>query len=109
MSFDPNLEGRHEKRLPIVVVVGLAGAERPHGNGEEKTYTDNVSPHGARVISRHYWQPGEEAQVTPFKYGTLVCGKVVYCKRLANDRFLVGLSFSQRPVHWSTFTYPGVS
>jgi len=39
-----------------------------------KTYTENVSLHGARVYSQRPWQPGEEAQVTPLKYGT-PCGK----------------------------------
>ena len=109
MPFDPNLEGRHEKRLPIVVVVSLAGAESPQGDGEEKTYTDNVSPYGARVVSRHYWHAGEEARVTPFKYGTPARARVVYCRKLANERFFVGLDFSPRRVHWSNFAYPGVS
>jgi PilZ domain-containing protein len=108
MPSDHNLEGRQEKRLPIAVVVRLAGVKRPHSDGEEKTYTENVSLHGARVISRHPWQPGEEAQVVPLKYGTPARGKVVYCKRLSTDRYLVGLTFTQHPVYWSSFTYPGV-
>ena len=108
MPFDRNLEGRHEKRLPIAVVVCLISVEHPHGSGEEKTYTDNVSLHGARVISRRPWQPGDEAQVTPVKYGTPARAKVVYCKHLAENRYLVGLYFRQHPVQWSTFAYPGI-
>jgi hypothetical protein len=108
MPSEQNLDGRHEKRLPIAVVVCLASIKRPHGAGEEKTYTENVSLHGARVISREPWQPGEEAQVTPLKYGTPARGKVVYCRRLSTDRYFVGLNFLQHPVHWSSFTYPGV-
>jgi hypothetical protein len=108
MPSDHNLDGRHEKRLPIAVVVRLAGVKRSHGDGEEKTYTENVSLHGARVISRQPWQPGEEAQVIPLKYGIPARGKVVYCKRLSADRYLVGLTFTQHPVYWSSFTYPGV-
>jgi len=53
-------------------VVCITSIKRPHGAGEEKTYTENVSLHGARVISQRPWQPGEEAQVTPLKYGTPV-------------------------------------
>ena len=108
MTFDRNLEGRHEKRLPIAVVVCLTGAEQPLGEAEEKTYTDNVSLHGARVISRHPWKPGDEAQVTPLKDGAPARGKVVYCKQLARDRYFVGLNFPRHPVHWSTFSYPGI-
>jgi hypothetical protein len=108
MPSDLKLEGRHEKRLPIAVVVCLTGTKPLLRLGEEKTYTENVSLHGARVISRHPWQPGDEAQVTPLKYGTSARAKVVYCKRLSTDRYLVGLTFTQSPVHWSSFTYPGV-
>ncbi len=108
MPSDQNLEGRHERRLPIAVVVCLTGVKRPHSAGEEKTYTENVSLHGARVISRRPWQPGEEAQVTPLKYGTAARARVVYCKRLATDRYFVGLNFPHHPVYWSSFTYPGV-
>jgi hypothetical protein len=108
MPSDHNLEGRHEKRLPIAVVVCLTGVKQPPGAAEEKTYTENVSLHGARVISRRPWQPGYEAQVTPLKYGTPARGKVVYCNRLSPDRYFVGLTFPQQPVCWSSFTYPGI-
>lgn len=61
MSADPTLVGRVERRLPIIVVVHLARAERPDTDADqsEKTYTDNISLHGARVISRFHWEPGE--------------------------------------------------
>ena len=108
MPSDHNMEGRHERRLPIAVVVCLTAIKRPRSAEEEKTYTENVSLHGARVISKRPWQPGEEAQVTPLKYGTPARARVVYCKRLETDRYLVGLTFPHYPVHWSSFSYPGV-
>ena len=108
MPFDRHLEGRHEKRLPIAVVVCITAVRLSNGDSDETTYTENVSLHGARVISRQPWRPGEEAQVTPAKFGPPARGKVVYCKQLAMNRYLVGLSFPQQPVHWSTFSYPGV-
>ncbi len=40
-----------EKRLPIAIVVRLAHVLDPPRNGAEVTYTDNVSAHGARVVS----------------------------------------------------------
>ena len=108
MLSDRQLEGRYEKRLPIAVLVCLTGVEQPNGDGEEKTYTDNVSLHGARVVSSRPWQPGDEAQVTPLKYGTPARAKIVYCRQLADGRYFVGLNFPQHPVHWSSFTYPGI-
>ncbi len=108
MPFDHHLDGRHEKRLPIAVVVRLASLNPLRQDGDEKTYTDNVSAHGARVVSSHAWQPGEEVQVTPLKYEQPVRGKVVYCRQFAIGYYFVGLNFPERPVHWSNFTYPGV-
>src|SRR3989442_12746777 len=102
MPFDHHLDGRHEKRLPIAIVVRLASLNSLHRDGDEKTYTDNVSAHGARVVSSHAWQPGEEAQVTPLKYGQPAHGKVIYCRQFAIGHYFVGLNFPERPIHWST-------
>jgi hypothetical protein len=89
-------------------VVCLTDIRKPDPAGDEKTYTDNVSLHGARVISRRPWHPGDEAKVTPLKFGAPARGKVVYCKQLARDRYFVGLTFPLHPVLWSSFTYPGI-
>ena len=65
MPLDHNLNGRMEKRLPIVVVVRLAQAERAGADVEERTYTDNISARGARVYSVRLWQLGDAVHVTP--------------------------------------------
>jgi hypothetical protein len=105
MLSDSNLDGRHEKRLPIVVVVHLVDPEHQQGNGEEKTYSDNVSPHGACVASRQPWPPGKELEIMSLTNAVKARGKVVYCRRTKNDRYLVGLNFQQRPIRWSNFSY----
>jgi len=48
-----------EKRLPIAIVVRLTEAQDQPVNGAELAYTDNVSAHGARVISS---RPGKLAK-----------------------------------------------
>ncbi len=100
MPLDHTLSGRMERRLPIVVVVRLAQAERPGADGEERTYTDNISARGARVYSIRPWQPGEPVQVTP-RNEDPACGKVVYCQMLPDDRYVIGVKFKDRPVSWS--------
>ena len=52
-SFD----ARIEKRDPLPVQVYLASLEEPRTR--ERTVTEDVSPHGARVLSSRCWQPGE--------------------------------------------------
>jgi PilZ domain-containing protein len=90
-----------ERRLPIIVVVRLELAENTNADSEERTFTDNISDHGARVFSRHAWQPGDRLRVTPLN-GDAACGQVVYCQRLPSNRYSIGLKFQDRPVTWST-------
>ena len=93
-----------ERRLPIAIVVRVSRMHNLPANEEEGTYTDNVSPHGARVFSRCVWQPGEQVQVTTVKEGSPILGEVIYCQRLDNDRFCIGLKFHERPVTWPTLS-----
>ena len=97
---DDNLMGRKERRLPIVIVVRLTPLEHT-AEGDERTYTDNVSAHGLRVNSRRSWSPGEQVEVIPVKEETPVRGEVVYCQKVDNERFFVGFKFPQRRLTWS--------
>jgi PilZ domain len=100
MPLDHTLSGRMERRLPIIVVVRLAQAECASTNGEERTFTDNISSRGARVYSARRWQLGDAVQVTP-RNEDRACGKVVYCETLEDGRFVIGVKFQDRPVTWS--------
>lgn len=93
--------GRMERRLPIVVIVCLALAERAGTDGEERTYTDNISAHGACIFSTHPWPLGVKVRVTPVKEESTACGKVVYCHRRADDHYEIGVQFQDGPVTWS--------
>src|SRR5437667_57436 len=56
-------DGRLEKRLAMSVPVYLASFGEPRVR--ERTVTENVSPHGASVISQRPWRSGEEALIAP--------------------------------------------
>ena len=106
--LDDGPSGRMERRLPIIVVVRLAALQSAGADGEERTFTDNISPHGARIFSIRAWQPGDSVRVTPLQQDT-ACGKVVYCQKLPDDRYSIGLQFQDRPVTWSALqTYDGL-
>jgi hypothetical protein len=104
MVFKSGIVGRMEKRLPIAIIVRVAPAQEQSANGAEMTYTDNVSVHGARVVSARPWQTGDMAQVTSLKDEITLSGKVVYCHKLQDQRYLIGLSFQGRRVTWSAYT-----
>ena len=101
MGSEGRLNGREERRLPIMLEVSLAPAGRANGEGCERTFTDNISPHGLRVQSTSSWQLGEQAEVTPMKGETAMLGEVVYCQRAGSDRFFLGLRFRDKNIPWS--------
>ena len=103
MAFELKLDGRMEKRLPIAIVVHLARVQEEPVDGSELTYTDNVSAHGARVLSNRPWQVGELVQVTSFKEQTPIRGKVAHCQKIGDKRYSIGLNFNGSSVTWSTF------
>jgi hypothetical protein len=104
MRWD-NLSGRRERRLPIAVVVRLEVLARERviecEREYEKTYTDNLSAHGVRVKSTHPWHPGEQAEIAPLGEKSPVRAEVVYCQRLDDKRFFIGLKFPKGKVPWA--------
>jgi hypothetical protein len=101
MYLDNRLEGRKERRIPIMVVVNLAPPKRVNAERQERTYTDNISAHGARVRSTYAWQFGEHAEISPVNGETPMRGEVVYCQRLDGDGFFVGVKFLESRISWS--------
>ncbi len=91
-------DGRIEKRLPTSVPVYLASLGEPRAR--ERTLTENVSPHGARVISKRPWQSGEESLITPLAGEFPQVGRVIYCSPKAGNRFCLGVEFPDRTVKW---------
>ena len=100
--------GRMERRLPVVVLVRLALAERVGSDGEERTYTDNISAHGARIFSKHAWQLRDKVKVTPVNEESTACGKVVYSKRRADNHYEVGVLFQDRTTWSALRRYDGL-
>jgi hypothetical protein len=86
-----HFDSRIEKRLPTSVPVYLASLEEPRSR--ERTLTENVSPHGVRVISQRSWRSGEESLITPLTGGIAQVGRVIYCLPKMGDRFCLGVEF----------------
>jgi hypothetical protein len=104
MAIKSIFSGRMEKRIPIAIVVRLTNARDQPATEPELTYTDNVSTHGARVVSSRPWQIGEVAQVTSLKDEITMSGKVAYCQMLPDNRYFIGLNFKDRRVTWSSYS-----
>src|SRR5207249_1547206 len=110
--LEPTHRERHERtytdNLSAHAGCAHAGAMRTeivgigsHRERHERTYTDNLSAHDARVRATCAWQLGEHAEITPVSGEATVRGEVVYCQRLDNDRFFVGVKIRESHIPWS--------
>ena len=93
-----------EKRIPIAIVVRLARSDDQTGEKAELAFTDNISAHGACVISARRWKPGEMVEVTSLNDKIMLVGKVTYCQKRSDDRYGIGLNFRDSEVTWNTHT-----
>src|SRR5712664_1752875 len=91
-------DGRNEKRLSMSVPVYLKAMTEPCSR--ERTTTENVSPHGARAISKRSWRSGEETLITPLTGEFPQVGRVIYCLPKVGRRFCLGVEFRTRAVKW---------
>jgi hypothetical protein len=94
--------GRFEKRIARALTVEI----RPEDEGmpnvpKVRTLTENVSPHGARVLMERELRPGQQVIVISPKEGIWARGQIVYCQLLAERRFAVGLELSVRVEPWA--------
>ena len=94
-------DGRIEKRLSMSVPVYLTAVAEPRSH--ELTTTENVSPHGARAISRRSWRSGEKAIIVPLVGEFPQVGRVVYCEARTSGRFCLGVEFPDRSVKWADY------
>jgi hypothetical protein len=90
---------RIEKRLSILIPVYLASLRDPRNR--EQTTTENISPHGARVMSKRSWRPGEGSIITRTAGGFGQAGRVIYCLPRAGLGFCLGIEFPDRAISWA--------
>ncbi len=92
--------GRAEKRVPMTVSVYITA--RGTSGPAERTFTENVSPHGVRVMTQQPFRTGERPIVCVLSGECESRGTVVYCQPLPNTRYCVGMEFSESSVIWNT-------
>ena len=84
-------EHRMEARIPRRVGLELSGPDEPLIY--EITFTENVSRHGARVVTKRRGSPNDSVLVKLPQ--SLTCrARITYCQHLKGDEFAMGLQFS---------------
>ena len=81
--------GRSDRRITKEAVVELA---RPDASQlREMAIAQNVSARGMRVATKDVWLPGDPVLLSTPESGVRTQARVVYCQRVENNRFAVGL------------------
>jgi hypothetical protein len=93
-----SVDARIERREPLLVQVYLANLEEPRAR--ERTVTEDVSPHGARVLTKRHWQPGDVPLLTPLIGEFPKHARVVYCAPQPKGGYSVGIEFEGSSFKW---------
>lgn len=94
----PIRSGRLEKRRRLEIPVQISRREDP--SATERTTTENVCSLGARVLTRMARQLDERLMINSVAGNLRVLARVVYCERLPDGRFGVGLQFNAQVAEW---------
>ena len=95
----PVRSGRLEKRIPLAAAVEISSLQPA---ATERTTTDNLCSLGIRIMTQRARELNERVWVRFLDGDLRTLARVVYCQRLPDGRFGVGLQFQQQVVNGST-------
>jgi hypothetical protein len=89
---------RLEERIPLTVRVDLCSLDVRHP--AQEALTENVSTHGARVVSSSPWQRNERLNLWSLPGDFRARARVVYCETLGVHSFAMGLQLLATSGGW---------
>lgn len=92
--------GRLEKRIPLAVPVEVCTAE--DDSALERGTTENVCSLGARVVMRRPKERNERLMIRSVLGNLWTTARVVYCQRLSDGRFGVGIQLQGMRMSWGS-------
>jgi hypothetical protein len=95
----PARSGRLEKRIRLAVPVQISSPLEPAAT--ERTTTENVCSLGIRILSQRARDLNERLMISSTIGDQRTLGRVVYCQRLPDGRYGVGLEFQGQALKWS--------
>jgi hypothetical protein len=103
----PARSGRLEKRIRLAVPVEISSLLAPAAT--ERTTTENVCSLGIRILTQRARHLNEQLMISTLVGDLGILARVVYCQRLPDGRFGVGLQFQGRPINWSESSLGGAA
>ncbi|HXW17110.1 MAG TPA: hypothetical protein VEJ39_02325 [Candidatus Acidoferrales bacterium] len=84
--------------MPMEVGVRISGhVDLP---GIETTFTENVSSHGARVVTSRRWRLDDRLTVATLTGSFHSIARVAYCESIASAGYAVGIQFLEPDGAW---------
>ena len=104
----PARSGRLEKRIRLAVPVQISSILDP--SVTERTTTENVCSLGMRILTQGSRDLNERLMISSLAGDFLRSpARVVYCQRLPNGGFAIGLQFQCVGVHWPSDALSGAA
>jgi len=101
----PERSGRFEKRIRLVAAVEICSVQNPAAT--ERTTTENFCSLGIRILTQRARELNERLWVRSLDEDLRTLARVVYCQRLPDGRFGVGLQFQEQVVNGSKRSMAG--
>lgn len=92
-------KGRSEKRIARTVSVEVRLPDGPVQ--KERASTENVSAHGVRLFVKQRLKLGQAVVLVSPSEGVGCQAQIVYCQRISENRFAVGLELRGRMEAWA--------
>lgn len=90
--------GRSEARDHLSTSLWLTSLQKP--GVFEVVPTENVSRFGIQTVSHKFWELAELVLISS-PPGFYVQGSVVYCKKLPNEDYILGIRLDAPVEHWT--------
>jgi len=97
--------GRLEKRIEVAIPLQISTILDP--DLAERTTTENVCSLGMRVLTGHARELNERLMITLLQGDMRRLARVVYCQRLPDGHFAVGLQFQGGALKWGAESSAG--
>jgi hypothetical protein len=94
----PMESGRLEKRTRLAIPVRISSLKEPSAG--ERSTTENICSLGIRVLVRWAREPNERLLIKSADGELQADARVVYCERLLDGRFALGLEFHGEVANW---------
>jgi hypothetical protein len=87
-----------EKRISQAIPVEISTLEHPLKT--ERVSTENVSSLGIRVLAKHPVERNRRFMIRPLASDQGTVAQVVYCQKLAEGRYGIGMQFLEAAMSW---------